>query len=77
MTFVLQPAYGRDYRSGKEAVAAFLSGADFIHASRDFTGGGSYIDAASIPQGARVEIRFAASRKVTSFVRGNEPKPRA
>jgi len=76
MTFTLQPAYGRDYHNGKEAVAAFLSGADFINATAQWTGGGTYIDASSIPAGARVTLRFFHSRKVASFIRGREPKPR-
>lgn len=77
MSFVLTPAYGRDYKSAADAVAAFVGGADFEHASARFTGGGSYIDRASIPDGARVQLRFKQLRGVVSFIRGREPQPRA
>jgi len=75
MTFVLQPAYGRDYKSKGAAVADFLEGKDFIHASRDFTGGGTYINRPLIPAGAWVQIRYAANRKVFAFRCGQEPAP--
>jgi len=73
MNYSLQPAYGRDYKTGREAVEAFGRDVDFVHASSLHTGGGSYINASQIPYGARVSIRYARDRKQTSFVRGREP----
>jgi len=75
-SFTLQPAYGRDYPNGRAALAAFLSGADFVHATAQWHDGREYIDATTIPAGAFVTIRFCADRKLVAFTRGREPKPR-
>jgi hypothetical protein len=56
--FVLTPAYGRDYKSKKEALADFEANKDFQHASAPFTGGGAYINKQDIPAGSRVQIRY-------------------
>jgi hypothetical protein len=58
----LTPAYGRDYTSGKDAIASFESGKDFSLASI-FHGSG-YVSVRDFACGDRVSIRYGKLRKV-------------
>lgn len=58
----LTPAYGRDYTSGKDAIASFESGKDFSLASV-FHGSG-YVSIRDFVAGDRVSIRYGKLRKV-------------
>jgi hypothetical protein len=58
----LTPAYGRDYTSGKDAIASFESGKDFSLASI-FHGSG-YVSIRDFVAGDRVSIRYGKLRKV-------------
>jgi hypothetical protein len=58
----LTPAYGRDYTSGKDAIASFESGKDFSLASI-FHGSG-YVSVRDFAAGDRVSIRYGQLRKV-------------
>jgi hypothetical protein len=58
----LTPAYGRDYSSGKAAIADFLAGKDFSLASL-FHGAG-YVSKADFEPRDRVSIRYGKLRKV-------------
>lgn len=60
----LVPAYGRDYSSGKTALADFEAGKDFALASI-FHGGG-YVSRSDFRAGDRVLIRYGKLRKITS-----------
>lgn len=52
----LIPAYGRDYKSKAEAIAAFDAGKDFELAS--IFHGGRYCSKSDFAEGARVLIRY-------------------
>ena len=58
----LTPAYGRDYTSGKDAIASFESGKDFNLASL-FHGSG-YVSRTDFQPGDRVTLRYGKLRKV-------------
>ena len=58
----LTPAYGRDYSTGKAAIADFLAGKDFSLASL-FQGSG-YVSRRDFEPQDRVQIRFSKLRKV-------------
>ena len=60
---VVSPAYGRDYKSAKEAKAAWLEGKDFVHESAMFTGGGTYVSVRDVPN-TTVEIRYKRMTQV-------------
>jgi hypothetical protein len=62
----LTPAYGRDYTSGKDAIASFESGKDFSLASV-FHGSG-YVSCRDFVAGDRVSIRYGKLRKVVGHV---------
>jgi hypothetical protein len=49
----LTPAYGRDYKSGKEAVAAFEANKDF-----QIQPSGQYINKEQIAPGITVNLRY-------------------
>lgn len=73
MYYELSPAYGRDYRTAKDAKAAFEAGQDFIG---DYQTGFSPINKPQIPIGSTVLLRFDSARKVTSVkVKSHELKP--
>lgn len=66
MSFItLTPAYGRDYRSGKEVREAFNSGRDFVVASVSSPWCGCYVNKPQLSSGDTVTIYF--NRK-TKFV---------
>jgi len=50
------PAYGRDYKNGKDAKAAFLSGRDFQMQSIHH--GGGYVSVSDFAEGVVVNVRY-------------------
>lgn len=52
----ISPAYGKDYKSGKEAIEAFQAGKDFRIESGPYTG--RYCSKRDLPKGTEVTIRF-------------------
>jgi hypothetical protein len=60
----LIPAYGRDYKSGKEAKEAFDANKDFQVA--DLFSGGAYVNKEQLPKGTTVTIRFKQLTGVTT-----------
>jgi len=63
MYIELSPAYGRDYRSGKEVKAAFDAHKDFMG---DYQVGFSLINKPQIPVGATVLLRYKGMRSVVA-----------
>jgi len=53
MWYVISPAYGRSYTSGKAAIADFTAGKDFIHQPS-----GRYISIQDFAKGDQAEIRY-------------------
>ena len=67
----LTPAYGRDYKSAADTVAAFDAGKDFVLASV-FHGGG-YVSRRDFKPGDRVCLRYSKLRKVAVYtVKGGD-----
>lgn len=58
----LTPAYGRDYKSKAEVIAAFEAGKDFEY-YHPFAGG-SYVSKADFAPGARIALRYKRLRSV-------------
>jgi len=57
------PAYGRDYKSAKSAIADFLAGKDFEQ--RFFpVQGGTYVSVTDFAPGVRVNIRYCRQTRV-------------
>ena len=63
MYYELTPAYGRDYKSGKEVKAAFDVGKEF---QGDYSLGFRLVNKSQIPVGATVLLRYKALRSVAS-----------
>jgi hypothetical protein len=63
MRYVLVPAYGRDYKSKAEVLAAWDGGSDFRIANLG-PDSGSYVTKDELPKGAKVNIRYGKLRKV-------------
>jgi hypothetical protein len=61
----LTPAYGRDYKSAADTVAAFNSGKDFVLASV-FHGSG-YVSRRDFAPGDRVCLRYSKLQKVAVY----------
>src|SRR5262245_1748373 len=72
--FTLTPAYGRDYTSKADVIAAFESGMDFVDASWDASG--TYVNRPQIPDGALVNLRYHRLAKVAVHRAGQLPKSR-
>ncbi len=62
------PAYGRDYKTAKEAAAAWKSGKDFILADVSSPWNGKYCSCRDFPQ-EEMEVRFN-KRQGLVMVRG-------
>lgn len=62
----LCPAYGRDYKSAKEAKTAFLEGKDFIYNNIISPYNGKYCSVRDGKPGETVTIRFGKMAKVTT-----------
>lgn len=60
----LIPAYGRDYKSAKEAVEAYLSGVDFILADVSSEYHGRYCSCRDFPNQA-MELRYKKLSRLT------------
>lgn len=60
----LAPAYGRDYTSGKEAKADFLSGKDWEQTS--IMRNGTYCSINDFAPGTKVLLRYRQLRQVAS-----------
>lgn len=56
---ILTPAYGRDYKSAKEAKEAFLAGKDFVVNPQ-----GCYCSIRDLAPGQSVNIRYKNLRQV-------------
>ena len=61
---VVTPAYGRDYKSGKEAKEDFLAGKDFIIADMFSRWDGKPCSIRDFDEGELIEIRYAKLRKL-------------
>jgi len=59
---VISPAYGRDYKSSRDAAAAFTSGVDFRMESIQF--GGAYCSIRDFAPGVKVEVRYNKLQRV-------------
>lgn len=60
------PAYGRDYKSAKDAKADFLNGKDFENLSRLQTGGGTYCSIRDFAPGTSVILRYKRNTMTTT-----------
>lgn len=60
----VSPAYGRDYKSAKDAKSDFLGGKDFRMES--IGQGGTYCSLRDFAQGVEVSIRYAKLTKVVN-----------
>jgi hypothetical protein len=58
---VVTPAYGRDYRSAKEAKADFLAGRDFVLQPEE-----TFVSRADFAPGVIVNIRYRRITMVTN-----------
>lgn len=67
MSICISPAYGRDYKSKKEVLAAFQDNKDFVVESIMSPHCGRYCNRADLIKGgeSKVEIRYARKSKVT------------
>jgi hypothetical protein len=63
MYIELSPAYGRDYKSGKEVKAAFDAHKDF---KGDYSMGFRLVNKPQIPAGSTVLLRYKGMRSVVS-----------
>ena len=66
----LLPAYGRDYRSAKDAKESFLSGKDWIDSAS-----GSYCSVSDFASGVTVNLRYKQLRSV-AVVKVPKEKPK-
>ena len=60
---IVIPAYGKDYKTQKEVKAAFDAGKDF-EITDMFHRGGRYVNKRDLPAGHKLQVRYAAGRKV-------------
>ena len=63
MFYELTPAYGRDYKSAKEATKDFLEGKDF---QGDYQIGFQLCSIADIKPGSSVVLRYGRNTKLTT-----------
>jgi len=61
--YELTPAYGRDYKTGKEAKAAFDAGKDF---EGDYQLGFKLVNRAQLPIGSTVLLRYKRNTQVAN-----------
>jgi hypothetical protein len=62
-TYEIQPAYGRDYKTGKEAKDAFASGKDFIG---DYQMGFRYMSCRDLKPGDTALVRYRRNTQVVA-----------
>jgi hypothetical protein len=60
----LTPAYGRDYRTKRDALSDFAAGKDFILADYSSPWDGKPVSRQDLPAGSTVNLRFDKLRKV-------------
>lgn len=60
----LTPAYGRDYRSAKEAVSAFKAGQDWIG---DYQFNFALVNLPQIPLGSTVILRYRRNTQAVTY----------
>ena len=60
----ISPAYGKDYKNQKEAIAAFKDGKDFEMQSIASGFAGSYCSKTDFSPGVTVNIRFKQMRNI-------------
>lgn len=70
---ILEPAYGRDYRSKKAVLDDFLSEKDFILNDLSSQWDGKYINRQQIPKGTAISFRYAKKTKSFPVTVGKEP----
>ena len=64
MSYELQPAYGRDYKTAKEVKEAFAAGKDFIG---DYQMGFSYMSVKDLKPGDTALLRYKRKTMVASI----------
>ena len=65
---IITPAYGRDYKSKKAALADFEANKDFVIENVNYIDCGRYVNAEQLRPGDRVQLRFDRLRKVAIVV---------
>lgn len=68
----LTPAYGRDYKTKKAVLTDWNDDRDFIIADFSHPDDGRYANRPQFNTGDRIQIRYAALRKVLVFTVGTE-----
>ena len=63
MYYELQPAYGRDYKSKAEVIAAFDANLDFLGG---YNLGFALVNKEQLPEGSTVLLRYKKLRSVTN-----------
>jgi hypothetical protein len=58
MFITVVPAYGRDYKSGKDVMEAWNQGKDFQVADMFHPKDGSYINVHDAPKGVTINVRY-------------------
>jgi hypothetical protein len=66
-TYIVSPAYGRDYKNRRDALDAFKSGKDFTHETSLIFGGGSYCSIRDFAPGEKIEIRYNRKQGIVIF----------
>lgn len=61
MFYELQPAYGRDYKTKAEVIAAWEQGKDFVG---DYQLGFAYVSKRDIPKPCTVTLRYKKNRNL-------------
>jgi hypothetical protein len=64
MALTVVPAYGRDYKNGKDVLADWNNNKDFKINQLFHPHDGQYINKQDAPKGATINVRFDQNRKV-------------
>ena len=67
MIISVLPAYGRDYKSGKEVLEAWQAGKDFVVNDIFSQHDGRLINKDDAPKGATIVVRFKRNTSVKSI----------
>jgi len=67
MFITLVPAYGRDYKSGKEVQADWDANKDFLIRDMSNPHDGRYINKQDAPKGATLNIRYKKLTKIKAI----------
>jgi len=65
---ILTPAYGRDYKSGKQILSDWNEEKDFILANFQDPDCGRYINKQQVQKGERIQVRYNQLRKTKVFI---------